>query len=132
MTTTPPFSAPYTTIQDEGHSPRIVHTLVDGTTRTITSGSEVEAIRARKISASTSNPSAASNGKAEAKIDLPPGNKRVLLFLDVPYSDKDEAKRVGAKWDSAARKWFVPHGLDVNLFSRWWPDTLKQLPELLK
>lgn len=125
MTTTPPFSAPYTTIQDEGDSPRIVHTLADGTTRTITSGPEVEAIRTRKLSTSTSNPSTASNGKAEAKVDLTPGNKRAFLFLDVPYSDKDEAKRVGAKWDSAARKWFVPHGLDVNLFSGWWRDTLK-------
>lgn len=28
-------------------------------------------------------------------------------YLDVPYAEKDFAKRYGAKWDSAAKKWYV-------------------------
>jgi len=28
------------------------------------------------------------------------------VYLRVPFSRKDEAKSLGAKWDSAAKKWF--------------------------
>jgi hypothetical protein len=30
----------------------------------------------------------------------------MALFLDVPFVDKDEAKRLGACWDPQARRWF--------------------------
>jgi len=29
------------------------------------------------------------------------------IYLNVPYREKDEAKRYGAKWDAGAKKWFV-------------------------
>ncbi|MBQ3163621.1 MAG: hypothetical protein IJC02_03650 [Lachnospiraceae bacterium] len=29
------------------------------------------------------------------------------LFLDVPYSEKDEAKSLGAKWNAIVKKWYV-------------------------
>jgi hypothetical protein len=41
--------------------------------------------------------------------------------LRVPYEDKDEAKRLGARWDSASRVWFVPEDLDPARFDRWLP-----------
>lgn len=28
-------------------------------------------------------------------------------YLNVPYAEKDIAKRNGAKWDAAAKKWYV-------------------------
>jgi hypothetical protein len=43
----------------------------------------------------------------------------------VPFAEKDQAKGLGARWDAARKKWYVPHGVDVNLFSRWLPDELK-------
>lgn len=43
------------------------------------------------------------------------------LDLRVPYEDKDEAKRLGARWDSRARVWFVPDELDAERFARWLP-----------
>ena len=50
------------------------------------------------------------------------------LWLDVPFAEKDEAKRLGARWDQAARRWYAPRpgmaGLD-----RWAPRP--PLPELL-
>jgi hypothetical protein len=50
------------------------------------------------------------------------------LWLDVPFADKDEAKRLGARWDQAARRWYAPRpgipGLD-----RWAPRP--PLPDLL-
>lgn len=50
-----------------------------------------------------------------------PGAKGSMFFLVVPFAEKDEAKGLGAKWDAAARKWYVPTGKDNDLFKRWWP-----------
>ncbi len=41
--------------------------------------------------------------------------------LRVPFQDKDEAKRLGARWDAAARVWFVPEELEPARFERWLP-----------
>jgi hypothetical protein len=30
------------------------------------------------------------------------------VWLDVPFAEKDEAKRLGARWDSQTRRWFAP------------------------
>ena len=35
------------------------------------------------------------------------GVREVSLYLNVPYSEKDEAKRLGARWNPRVRKWFV-------------------------
>jgi hypothetical protein len=40
-------------------------------------------------------------------------------FLDVPFESKDEAKILGAKWDSEAKKWFIPEGLDTKPFDKF-------------
>ena len=48
-------------------------------------------------------------------------NKRITrgVILEVPYKDKDEAKGLGAWWDSELKKWFVPSGRDIAPFSKW-------------
>lgn len=40
-------------------------------------------------------------------------------YLDVPFREKDEAKALGARWDGARKKWFVPDGIDQGQFARW-------------
>jgi exodeoxyribonuclease VII large subunit len=47
------------------------------------------------------------------------------IYLDVPFKDKDQAKALGARWDSAAKKWYAPEGRDVALFNAWLPAGLK-------
>lgn len=42
-----------------------------------------------------------------------------MTAINVPYSQKDEAKRLGARWDSNRATWYVPDGLDLGLFSKW-------------
>lgn len=44
---------------------------------------------------------------------------KAQVFLNVPYAEKDEAKRLGARWDPARKKWYVPNGVDPEQFSRW-------------
>ena len=51
------------------------------------------------------------------------------MWLDVPFSEKDQAKAAGARWDPAAKRWYAPRpgmaGLD-----RWaaQPDVPSLLP----
>ena len=43
------------------------------------------------------------------------------IHLTVPFADKDEAKRLGARWDPQERVWFVPDGIASARFSQWMP-----------
>lgn len=43
--------------------------------------------------------------------------------LRVPFAEKDEAKRLGARWDPGRRLWYVQNAADLSAFSRWLPDT---------
>ncbi len=45
----------------------------------------------------------------------------VTTYLNVPFNQKAEAKAKGARWDSEARKWFVPIGRDLEPFTSWLP-----------
>lgn len=40
-------------------------------------------------------------------------------MLNVPFAEKDEAKSLGARWDSKKKKWYAPLGTDLAPFSRW-------------
>lgn len=48
---------------------------------------------------------------------------RVKLILHVPYSEKDEAKALGARWNPDLRTWYVPDGDPgpPERFDRWLP-----------
>ena len=43
-------------------------------------------------------------------------------FINVPYSDKDEAKNLGARWDRQQQRWFIPTGIDAEAFAKWKQD----------
>lgn len=44
------------------------------------------------------------------------------LDLTVPYARKEEAKALGARWDSSLKVWYVPAGTDLRGFDeRWFP-----------
>lgn len=42
-----------------------------------------------------------------------------VLYLDVPYVEKDRAKKLGARWDAEEKKWYVPSGFSAKDFSEW-------------
>lgn len=50
------------------------------------------------------------------------------VWLDVPYSQKDQAKAAGARWDSNARRWYAPRA-GVRELEAWAP--LPPVPMLL-
>jgi hypothetical protein len=41
-----------------------------------------------------------------------------IVYLSVPYSDKDQAKSMGAKWNPAEKKWYAPNG-EKSLIEKW-------------
>lgn len=42
-----------------------------------------------------------------------------MLYIDVPYEEKDEAKSLGAKWDSNKKKWYVTDKSQYPEFVKW-------------
>ncbi len=44
---------------------------------------------------------------------------QLMQYLDVPWEEKESAKRMGAKWDAPAKCWFVPEGVEPSPFQRW-------------
>lgn len=46
-----------------------------------------------------------------------------IVFLNVPYAQKEKAKLLGAKWDANKRKWYVPIGIEVAPFISWLPPS---------
>ena len=40
-------------------------------------------------------------------------------YIDVPFSQKEEAKALGAKWDRQEQSWYIPPKLDPAQFVRW-------------
>ncbi len=41
--------------------------------------------------------------------------------LNVTFPEKDEAKRLGAKWDTARKVWYVENVPNISLFKKWLP-----------
>ena len=43
------------------------------------------------------------------------------IYLNVPFDEKDDAKRLGARWDAQRKSWYVleNHDHDLSQFVRW-------------
>jgi len=41
-------------------------------------------------------------------------------YIDCPFSEKEKAKQMGAKFDLEKKKWHVPRGLSVQPFFEKW------------
>ena len=45
-------------------------------------------------------------------------------YLAVPYSEKDQAKVAGARWDKVAKAWYVGDKADIRALQRWLPENV--------
>jgi len=41
------------------------------------------------------------------------------IYLSCPYSEKDECKKLGGRWDRFAKKWYIHDDQDRSLFKKW-------------
>ena len=62
-------------------------------------------------------------------MDGPPTKTRIRL--NVPYAQKDQAKRLGARWNPSGRFWYVPEGEDPQKFKRWFPAVKTPSPIII-
>jgi hypothetical protein len=69
----------------------------------------------------------------EAPATAPATDKKAVLATErvnlvVPYpepaSEREAAKAAGARWDSAARVWYVEAGFDLVKVERWLPPNI--------
>jgi len=44
------------------------------------------------------------------------------MDLKVPNAEKDQAEALGARWEPSRRCWYVPDGVDLLPFRRWFPE----------
>jgi hypothetical protein len=104
MTTKPPFDPPYKQKRISAEGERWVEVLIDG--------AEIDTVAPPP----TTHYASAALKKSAAPDDT---SKPAVAILNVPFAEKDEAKRLGARWDSAKKKWYAPSGTDLTPFSRW-------------
>lgn len=60
-----------------------------------------------------------------AAMGVPANPTRKKTFLAVPYKEKEQAKKLGAKWDKENKLWFAPEGTDLNQLSAWLPENVR-------
>jgi hypothetical protein len=46
------------------------------------------------------------------------------IDLQVPFNEKEEARRLGARWDPAQKVWYVPANVDPAPLQKWHPRPL--------
>lgn len=63
-----------------------------------------------------------------AAMRVPTTPSRGKTFLTVPYKEKEQAKKLGAKWDGKAKSWYAPEGSDLEKFIQWAPEKNKMQP----
>jgi hypothetical protein len=44
-----------------------------------------------------------------------------VIKLNVPYAEKDQARRLGARWDATLKTWYAPPGVMLTSLERWLP-----------
>ena len=54
-----------------------------------------------------------------------------MLFLNVPFSQKDEAKALGARWNAEKKRWYVPDGINPAPFSRWFASAVPSVEAMV-
>jgi len=44
------------------------------------------------------------------------------IDLNVPFHEKDDARHLGARWDSVRKTWFLSDDADIAPFTKWLPQ----------
>ncbi|GKT28472.1 DUF5710 domain-containing protein, partial [Aduncisulcus paluster] len=50
-------------------------------------------------------------------------------YLNVPYREKGQAKKLGARWDKSEKLWFAPTGTDLTPLGKWLPKEKVNAPQ---
>lgn len=61
-------------------------------------------------------------GEGIAAVGLPSNPATEKTLLAVPYKEKEQAKKLGAKWDKENKLWYAPEGTDLTPLTAWMPE----------
>lgn len=53
-------------------------------------------------------------------------------YFFIPSKDKEDAEKLGAKWDRSVKYWYVPQGIDLTPFDKRWKRIDESTIELAK
>lgn len=119
MIDAPPFDPPYFFIEKTEQGVRVIETRADGSRQESMMSSGEAAWLSAETSSTSSAPARPDRRKnVQTSSGMPPGS----TLLAVPFSEKDAAKKLGARWNAERRSWYVPPGTDISLFERWHSD----------
>lgn len=59
--------------------------------------------------------------RTEVRTQTPTEVTDERVYIDVPFEEKEEAKKLGAKWDPEKKKWYIPERKDADKFAKWFP-----------
>jgi putative DNA primase/helicase len=58
----------------------------------------------------------------KTSVEIPDNNERT--YLAVPYTERQQAKKIGTKWDKAAKSWYTTER-ELSMFEQWLPENIK-------
>lgn len=63
------------------------------------------------------------NSPIQQAADNTPNYVDEKIYIDVPYAERNSVKELGAKWDKNNKSWYVPEGVNIELFNKWIDKT---------
>jgi hypothetical protein len=51
-------------------------------------------------------------------------------YLHVPYKERNQVKKLGGRWDSVQKKWWVPMSVPLETLKKWKPENKSLINEL--
>ena len=54
--------------------------------------------------------------------------KTAKKYLDVKYTDRELAKRLGARWDPSVQRWYCPVGAPLATIFKWRAESTEPAP----
>lgn len=51
------------------------------------------------------------------------------IYINVPYSEKDKAKALGARWDAVVKRWYYTEKQDALMFEKWFDKSTSVVTE---
>ncbi len=76
-------------------------------------------IQLAKSAQNTVKPTKEANMKKGNPNDKQKAEEIKKQYLNVPFTEKNEAKKLGARWDKDNKSWYISDKLDIKDFSKW-------------
>ncbi|MBQ3641626.1 hypothetical protein II906_06870, partial [bacterium] len=80
---------------------------------------DVKGIKADAISSLDKRDDINEYGQFKKTQEQQPNIALTDVYIEVPFYEKEQVKELGAKWDRSVKHWYVPQGVDLNLFEKW-------------